>query len=427
VTIIVMVGLFLTFMGIGMPIGHCMGLAAILALGYEGQIPLLLLPQRFYDALDSFALLAVPLFILAGELMNVGGITERIVAFSRAFLGHIRGGLAQANILTNMFMSAISGSAAADVAAVGSMMIPAMKREGYRPEFAVAVTACAALMGPIIPPSIIAVIYGSITNVSIGALLLAGVFPGILAGLCMMVLVRLLAHRSGAKLLAAASWHEAGIATLRVLPAALMPIMIIGGILFGAFTPTEAGAVAVVYGLLFGLAGQRFGAARLYDMFRNAAYVTSSALITLGGAALFAWVLTRGGVAQWALQALVAITTDRDLSLLIILGFLFLLGIFIEPVPALIMVVPILQPITVHIGLDQVHVGIVTLMMLVLGSVTPPVGIIAMIACKIAGIEYSRTFSILTPFILVWCAVILLVAFVPAIALWLPAQLQAGG
>ncbi len=183
VSIGLMLVLFFVFMVLGMPIAYCMGLAAIVTVLADGQLPVLLLAQQFYDSLDNFSLLAVPLFILAGELMSVAGITERLVNMSRALIGHLRGGLAQANILTNMFMGAISGSALADLAAIGSMMIPAMKREGYKPAFAVAVTACAAMMAPIIPPSIIAVIYGSVTGVSIGALFLGGVIPGVLAGI----------------------------------------------------------------------------------------------------------------------------------------------------------------------------------------------------------------------------------------------------
>ena len=187
-TISLMLGLFCIFMVLGLPIGYCMGLAAILAILYDGQLPVLILAQQFYEALDNFSLLAVPLFVLAGELMSVAGITERLVNMSRALIGHFRGGLAQANIMTNMFMGAISGSALADLTAIGSIMIPAMKREGYKPAFAVAVTACASMMAPIIPPSVIAVIYGSVTGVSVGALFLGGVFPGILAGVSMLVL-----------------------------------------------------------------------------------------------------------------------------------------------------------------------------------------------------------------------------------------------
>ncbi|MEP7300467.1 MAG: TRAP transporter large permease [Caldimonas sp.] len=423
-TIGLMLGLFCLFMVLGMPIGYCMGLAAVLAILQDGQLPVLILAQQFYEALDNFSLLAVPLFVLAGELMSVSGITERLVNMSRALIGHFRGGLAQANIMTNMFMGAISGSALADLTAIGSMMIPAMKREGYKPAFAVAVTACASMMAPIIPPSVIAVIYGSVTGVSIGALFLGGAIPGVLAGFAMLALAWFMAPGAGAKPSPRSNWGERRQAATRALPAIIMPVIIIGGILSGAFTPTEAGAVAALYALLFGLFGRRHGFASLYRNFSAAAAMTASALVTLAGAGLFSWVLSRAGVGQAALQLMLAITSDRSLAMLVLILFFFLLGTFLEPVPALIIVVPIMQPLIAHLGYDPVHFGIVTIMLLVLGSVTPPVGVLAMVACKIAGISYNESLGMLTPFIVAWLLVILLVAFMPELVLWLPRMMQ---
>ena len=426
-TIAWMLVMFFVLMGLGMPIGFCLGLAAIAKVLLDGQVPVLILAQQVYEALDNFSLLAIPLFVLAGELMGVAGITERLVNLSRALIGHFRGGLAQANILTNMFMGAISGSALADLTAIGSMMIPAMKREGYRPAFAVAVTACAAMMAPIIPPSIIAVIYGSVTGVSIGALFMGGVIPGILAGLAMLMLVWYMAPSVGAQPSPKASWGERGRVTLQAMPAILMPLIIIGGILSGVFTPTEAGAVAALYALLFGLIRRQHSARSLYENFAAAAFTTSSALMTLAGAGLFSWVLSRAGVGQAALQLMLSITSDPTLAMLVLILFFFLMGTFLEPVPALIIVVPIMAPLIAHLGYDPVHFGIVVIMLLVLGSVTPPVGILAMVACKIAGITYGQSLGMLLPFTLVWLAVILLVAFVPELVLWLPRMIQTPG
>ena len=426
-TIAWMLVMFFVLMGLGMPIGFCLGLAAIAKVFLDGQVPVLILAQQVYEALDNFSLLAIPLFVLAGELMGVAGITERLVNLSRALIGHFRGGLAQANILTNMFMGAISGSALADLTAIGSMMIPAMKREGYRPAFAVAVTACAAMMAPIIPPSIIAVIYGSVTGVSIGALFMGGVIPGILAGLAMLMLVWYMAPSVGAQPSPKASWGERGRVTLQALPAILMPLIIIGGILSGIFTPTEAGAVAALYALLFGLLRRQHSARSLYENFAAAAFTTSSALMTLAGAGLFSWVLSRAGVGQAALQLMLSITSDPTLAMLVLILFFFLMGTFLEPVPALIIVVPIMAPLIAHLGYNPVHFGIVVIMLLVLGSVTPPVGILAMVACKIAGITYGQSLGMLLPFTLVWLAVILLVAFVPELVLWLPRMIQTPG
>jgi C4-dicarboxylate transporter DctM subunit len=424
VSIGLMLGLFGVFMGLGMPIAHCMGLAAILVILLDGQLPVLLLAQQFYDSLDNFSLLAVPLFVLAGELMGVAGITERLVAMSRALIGHVRGGLAQANIVTNMFMAALSGSALADLAAIGSMMIPAMKREGYKPAFAVAVTACAAMMAPIIPPSIIAVIYGSVTGVSIGALFLGGVVPGVLAGVAMMGITWYLAPGAGARPVPRATWTERRVAIGRAVPALIMPAIIIGGILSGAFTPTEAGSVAALYALAFGLLGRRHSVRSLYENFAAAANTTAGALVTLGGAALFSWVLSRAGVGQGALQLMLSITSDPQLAMLVLIVFFFLLGTFLEPVPALIIVVPIMGPLIQHLGYDPVHFGIVVIMLLVVGSVTPPVGVLAMVAAKIAGVSYNSTMGMLAPYILAWTAVVLLVAYVPELVLWLPRKMQ---
>ncbi len=416
----IMIGLFLGLMFAGFPIAYSMALSAVVALAIEGQVPLLLLAQQFYAALDNFSLLAIPLFILAGELMNTGGITERLVRFTGALLGHIRGGLAHANILTNMFMAAISGSAAADAAAIGSMMIPAMKRDGYKAEFAVAVTSSAALMGPIIPPSIVAVIYGSITNVSIGGLLLAGAVPGVLAGLGMMVVAYFMSARYGGKAAKRATVAEFGSACLRVIPAAIMPAIILGGIVSGAFTPTEAAGVAAGYGFIYGLIERKFTPKVLYHLFFNAASVSASVLVTLAGAGLFGWVLARAGTAEVALHGLAAITDNPKVALIIILAFLLFLGGLVETVPAMILSVPVLQPIAKSFHYDPVHFGCLVLMTLVLGAVMPPTGIVAMICCRIGGVTFASTLKLLLPFVLWWFALILVVAFVPQIALWLP-------
>lgn len=405
---------------IGLLLAFAMGLSAIAALYFGSNLSLLIIPQRITASLDSFALLAVPLFILAGELMNSGGITERIVRFSRSALGHFKGGLAQANVLSNMFLAALSGSSLADLSAIGSMMIPAMTREGYKKAYSVAITACAALMAPIIPPSVIAVIYGSMTGISIGSLFLAGALPGIMAGFGIMVLARLMADKGGATSLPKESWGDFGRATGRALPAIAVPVIIVGGILSGVFTPTEAGAVAVAYALLYGLATRRHSAGGVYSLLINAGVTTASALLTLAGASLFSYVLVSSGFAQAALDLLLAITDEPHLALLLIFLILVVLGMFVETVSALILVTPILMPIVGHYGYNDVQFGIFTLMSLVLGGLTPPVGILAMVACRIADIEYSKTFGMLMPFVLWWSVATLLVGFVPFLTTWLP-------
>ena len=405
---------------VGLPLAFAMGLSAIIAIVVVDGQSLLIVPQRMVASIDSFALLAVPLFILAGELMNSGGITEKIVRFSRSAMGHLRGGLAQANIMSNMFLAALSGSSLADLSAIGSMMIPAMTREGYKKSYSVAVTSCAALMAPIIPPSIIAVIYGSMTGVSIGSMFLGGAIPGVMAGLGIMLLARALAEKGGATALPRETWRQRGAAAKTAVPAMAVPVIIVGGILSGIFTPTEAGAFAVFYALVYGIVTRRQSPGGVYDQLISAGITTASALITLAGASLFSYVLVSSGFAQAALDLLVSLTDNKHVALLLIFLLLVILGMFVETVSALILVVPILMPIVGYYGYDPVQFGIFTLMSLVLGGLTPPVGILAMVACRIAGVEYSKTFGMLMPFIIWWAFATLLVGYIPFLSTWLP-------
>ncbi len=419
-TIAVLFACFAVFILLGLPLAFAMGLSAVAAiLLVEGQ-SIFIIPQRMIASLDSFALLAVPLFILSGELMNAGGITERIVKFSRSAMGHLKGGLAQANILSNMFLAALSGSSLADLSAIGSMMIPAMSKEGYSKSYSVAVTSCAALMAPIIPPSIIAVIYGSMTGVSTGAMFLGGALPGVMAGLGIMFLARLLATRGGAKPLPRDSWSALGQAAMSAGPAAMVPLIIVGGILSGIFTPTEAGAAAVAYALTYGILTRRHNPSGIYRMLLAAGVTTASALITLAGASLFSYVLVSTGFARMVLDGLVGITDHGAVALLLIFLLLVILGMFVETVSALILVVPILIPVVGFYDFHPVQFGVFTLMSLVLGGLTPPVGILAMVACRIADVEYTKTFGMLFPFICWWALATLVVGYVPFLTIWLP-------
>jgi C4-dicarboxylate transporter, DctM subunit len=414
---------FVVFLVVGIPIAFAMGLSGTLALVLGSDLSLLVVPQQMYASLDSFSLLAVPLFVVAGELMSTGGITEKIVTFSRLGVGHLKGGLAQANVVANMFMSALSGSAVADLVAVGSIMIPAMTKEGYRKDYSVAVTSCAALLGPIIPPSIVAVIYGSLTGTSIGALFVAGIVPGIVAGLGLMVLARLLADRGGAKALPRASWPEFGHSGIAAVPALMVPVIILGGILGGVFTPTEAGAIAALYALLYGILRRRHTVGGTYSLLLSASITTASALITLGGAAIFSYVLISGGFAQATLDTLLSLTSERHMAMLLLMIGLFILGLAVEPVPALIMIIPVIIPAVQHYGINEIQFGMAAIMMLVLGSLTPPIGVLAMIACRLANLEYGKSLAMLTPFMAWWFFVTMLVAFVPELTLWLPSVL----
>ncbi len=415
-----MLALFVVFLVIGAPLAFAMGLSATLALLQQGQVPLVILPTAWYNSLDSFSLLAVPLFVFAGALMNVVGIAERIIGFTMSLLGHVKGGLAQANILTNSFMAAISGSTAADVAAVGSIMIPAMTKRGYKPEFGVAVTSCASMLASVFPPSIFMVIYASLTGISTSRLFLAGVIPGLLGAAGMMAISYFVAERWGGVVMPRAPMRTRLRRLWEAVPAIVMPVIILGGIFSGIFTPTEAGAVAVLYGLLIGIAYRRIRLHNLYHVVLEAAVLTGGALVILGGAALFSFVLVRGGAAEALLGGLLAISHNPSVVRLIILMFLFLLGLVVEPVPGLILCIPILEPVIKAMHFDPFQFGVAVIMMLILGAVHPPVGMLGMIASRIAGVPFMRTISATVPFMAVWIVLILLVAFVPALTTWLP-------
>ncbi|MCF3935258.1 TRAP transporter large permease [Acuticoccus sp. M5D2P5] len=425
--VLLMFAAFAVLLLMGVPIAFAMGLSAVLALGVEGTVPLLVLPQRFYSSLDSFSLLAIPLYIFAGEIMNVGGVTAAIVRFARSLVGHIRGGLGQVNILTSIIFAGISGSAAADCAAVGSMMLPAMKREGYKPEWSVVITTASSILGPIIPPSILMVLYGAMTGLSIGTLFLAGILPGLFMAFVMMVLVYIKADTIGAPRQARAPASEVVASFGAAAPALLMPILIVGGILSGMFTPTEAGIVAVAYGLLYGALARRLSLRGTYEFALSTALSTASILIILGGAALFSWIIARAGVPAAIATWLSEVTSNGTIVLALIVILLLIIGMFIETISALILVVPVLTPIAANFGFDPIHFSVVTVIAVLIGALTPPVAVLLLLTCKIGGVEYSRTMRPLVPFLLTLFAGLVAIMYVPTLTLALPRLFGYGG
>lgn len=422
-TVAILFVIFTLLMLIGVPIAFAMGLSAVVILVTTSDVPLLVLPQRFFSSLDSFPLMAIPLFILAGSLMNVSGITNAIVRFANALIGHVKGGLGQVNILTSVLFSGISGSAAADVAAVGSMMLPAMKREGYKPEHSVAITAASAMLGPIIPPSLLMVLYGAMTGLSIGTLFLAGILPGLTLAAFLMVWVWFTSDRIGGKRHSRSGLAEVGGSFLRAVPALFLPVLIIGGIQSGFFTPTEAGVLALVYALVFGIATGKLRLANTFGFFKEAMISTSSILVILGGAALFSWIIAREGFPAQLAQALQSLTDSRYLALLLIIAALLILGMFVETISALILVTPMLAPIAAVYGLDPIHFATVVVICVLLGSITPPVAIILILACNIGGVSYARTIRPFMPYFMILLVGLLFIAFVPQVTLFIPRAL----
>lgn len=418
--IVTLVVSLLVFILLGMPIAFSMGLAAVVALAIDGTVPLLVLPQKMYSSLDSFPLLAIPLFILAGALMNISGITEKLVVLSRSLVGHIRGGLGQVTVMTSVLFSTISGSAAASAAAVGAMMIPQMARDGYRREDAAVITAASAILGPVIPPSVVMVIYGSMTGLSIGTLFLAGIGPGLLIALVLMVGVWILGTRSEIKIYPRATLREAGVAFVKALPALAMPAIIVGGIISGIFTTTEAGVIAVAYAAIYAVFVKRTPMRDILANVTSAATVSSSILVILGGAALFGWIVAREGLPVVIAAWLQSVTGDPFVAITLILIVLLVVGIFIEPIPAMIMLVPVLQPIADAYGYNPYHFAMVVTFGLLLGSLTPPVAVLVLIACKIANVPVNKANRPLIPMFGVLVLLLFVLAYVPFFSLVFP-------
>ncbi len=410
---------FLVMLFLGMPVAFAMAISGIAALLQLEGVSLLLVPQRFYLSLNSFPMLAVPFFILAGEVMNRGGITKRILAFADSLVGHFKGGLGHVNVVSNMIMAGVSGSASADAVAIGSVMIPSMVRAGYSPGFAVGVTASAACIGPIIPPSIVMVIYGAITGVSIGAMFLGGILPGILIGLCLMFVVRVYAGREGWTPRPRASLRTVVRAFLDAIWAILAPLIIIGGILSGVFTPTEAGVVACVYSFLVGLlVYHEIKVSEIKEVLTAAAMATSAPMLIVGGAAIFGWILARQQFAEMVGGGIMSITTNPLGVYFIIIALLFVVGMFVEGLAALLIFVPVFFPIGAKMGFDPVHFALVIIIITLIGTVTPPVGLQLYIASAIGRISVTK--AIVWPFVAAMMVALLIVVLFPPLVTYIP-------
>jgi tripartite ATP-independent transporter DctM subunit len=413
-----------TFVGllcIAVPITVALGGCSLVYALVSSSMPVTTLIQTIFGGLATFPLLAIPLFMLAGNLMNEGGITEDMVRFARLLLGHIRGGLGHATILACAIFAAISGAAVATAVAIGMVMIPAMTKAGYEEDVAAALTCTAACMGPIIPPSIPFIIYGVTANVSIGALFMGGVFPGLLLGAALMVYMYFLAIRRNYPLDAKAPLKDVLIAAGKAVPALFMPVLILGGILSGMFTPTEAAGVACVYSTFVGVVIYRkLNFKNLPDVLLKAGLESGMVMLLIAMSEPFAWIVAVDQIPQLLIEWLTALTTSPWLVLLLVNIFLLLLGIPMETAPALVIVTPVLAPIAAHLGIDPVHMGIVICLNLVLGLITPPVGGVLFSICGITGMSLDRLSRAIWPPFLVSLVVLAIVTYVPWLSTFLP-------
>ena len=418
---IVFLTTFIGLLCISAPIIVALGGCSLVYALVSSSMPVTTLIQTIFGGLATFPLLAIPLFMLAGNLMNEGGITQDLVRFARLLLGHIRGGLGHATILACAIFAAISGAAVATAVAIGVVMIPAMIKAGYEDDVAAALTCTAACMGPIIPPSIPFIIYGVTANVSIGALFLGGVFPGILLGIALMIYMYFLAVRRKYPLDAKAPLRDVLVAAGKAVPALFMPVLILGGILSGMFTPTEAAGVACVYSIIVGVAIYRkLNFKNLPDVLLKAGLESGMVMLLIAMSEPFAWIVAVDQIPQLLIEWLSALTTSPWIILLFINIFLLLLGIPMETAPALVIVTPVLAPIAAHLGIDPVHMGIVICLNLVLGLITPPVGAVLFSICGITGMSLDRLSRAIWPPFLVSLVVLAIVTYVPWLSTFLP-------
>ncbi len=417
---------FVGLLSLGIPIAIGLsGSALAYILLSPDDLSLTILTQTTFAGMASFPLLAIPLFMLAGNLMNEGGLTQDLVRFARLLLGHISGGLGLATILASAIFAAISGAAVATAVAIGMVMIPAMKQAGYEEDVSAAVTATASCMGPIIPPSIPFIVYGVIANVSIGALFLGGVVPGIMLGVGLMIYMWYIARKRNYPVEKQASFKEVVVGAWKALPALLMPVIIMGGILSGAFTPTEAAGVVTVYAFLVGMFFyRRIKWKRVPDVLLNAGLESAMIMLLLGLSEPFSWVVAVEQLPQLMIEGIRQVSDSPYVVLLLVNLALILIGIPIETAPALVIVAPVLAPMAVELGIDPIHMGIVICFNLVLGLVTPPVGAVLFAVCGITGMSLEKlSRAIWGPF---WIAimVLILITYIPTLSTFLPKLLM---
>ncbi len=411
------------YLAIGVPVAFALGLATATTLVLAENYPLMVLLKETFTGIDSFPLMAVPFFILAAELMSGGSLTEVLLRFAGQFVGHKRGGLGYTNVVGLTFFSGISGSALADAAGPGAMMIRMMDKAGYDRSYAAALTAATAIVGPIIPPSIIMIIYAlQDETVSVGQLFVAGIVPGILIAVAMCVVNFYVSkkrnYKGDGKL---PPLREILITTWKALPAILLPVVILGGMRAGWFTPTEASVVAVFYALVCGKFVYRTLAWKaLPDILARSALLSASVLIIIGLSASFAWVLTIEGIPQQLAEWLVSMNLTPWMFLIVVNIFLLLFGIFIEPLPGVMVLAPILAPVAVKLGVDPVHFAMIVIVNLTLGMITPPVGGLLFVTCNVSKVPMTKLVRELVPFLWAHGVVLLLLTFVPALSTWLP-------
>jgi len=410
----------LVFFFLGVPVAVALGLSSLLAIVLSGDMTILAVLQRIFVSLDSFTLMAIPLFILAGVIMEYGGISQKLINFANALTGHIRGGLALVTVVTTLFFAAISGSSVAATAALGSILIPAMIRRGYHKEFASGVQGISGTLGIILPPSIPLILYGVAAGASIGDLFVAALVPGLLIGVGLMITVMIISQKR--EYITEPKTSVKGLlkSFVEAIPAIIMPFIILGGIYSGIFTATEAAGVAVVYSFFVSVFVYKgINIKNITTVLTSATETTASIMFILGAAGLFSWILTIENIPQQVAGAITSISDNPSVFLLFVALLLLLVGMFMETNASIMILAPILVPVAVEIGVDPVHFGIVMIITLALGMVTPPMGLNLFIVGKISNTRIDKLAKALIPFYITVLIVIVIITFIPEVSTFL--------
>lgn len=425
ITVVVLFSVFLASLLLGVPLAAAIGTSVVIAAVFTMDLPVVIIVQRMFTQFNSFTLMAIPLFVLTGQLMNAGGITRRIIAFSDTVIGHVRGGLSHVNVLASMLFAGVSGSATADAAGIGSILIPAMKENGYEDDWAVVVTAASSAIGPIIPPSILMVIYGVVTELSVGRLFLAGIVPGVLIGLSQIATGYLLALKRGRKAeRKRASPSEIARAFSVSWPPLLAPVIIIVGITAGVFTPTEAGAIAAAYTFLLCLIYKEIDVASFIRVLIDTAKASSVVYFIIGVAGAFGAIITIEQVPGQVVSTLLSISTHPTVIMLLVVVLMMIIGLFIDATTVILIFVPFLFPLANELGIDPYHFATVIVVTLQIGGITPPVGVLLYVACSVSGTPVRKVLRLPWAFVGFMLVVVMLMVFFPGLVTFFPSLMR---
>ncbi|OOE12791.1 TRAP transporter large permease [Fictibacillus arsenicus] len=421
-TAALIIGIFILFLLMGIPISLVLGMITVVYFFLNGNTALLdSTPMRLYSGLDNFGLLAIPLFMLAGELMNGGGITTRLVRFAKVFVGHVRGGLAYVTVVANMFLASILGSANAQAAMMSKIMVPEMEREGYNREFSSSLTLASSIIAPIIPPSMIFIIYGTLSGTSIGGLFMAGIVPGLIYGAAFISVIAYMGYKYNFPKSKRATGKEMWDSTLKVMPALIVPFVIIFGILSGAFTATESAAVACVIAFLVGMFFYKeLRWKSIPQIMINTVISTATVTFLIAMANIFGWLIAFEQLPQLFADSMLSISENPFVFLLLVNIMLLIVGMLLDGIAALIILVPVFMPLVTSFDIDPIHFGVIICINLTIGLLTPPVGTGLFIVSSIAEVRFEKLVKSSAPFLVVAIAILFLITYLEDAVLWIP-------